>query len=100
MRHRVSLNLFKINPSMNSSKCLCILVLLIGMLRTQAQFYNFSNDIPVTIGGNALQAAWTGGLNAPQLSEIDLDNDGTRDLVVFDRVGPRLLTFRNNGSAG
>ncbi len=39
-----------------------------------------------------------GGLNAPQLSAADLNNDGLEDLFVFDRVGNVRLTFLNDGS--
>ncbi|HOX76800.1 MAG TPA: FG-GAP-like repeat-containing protein [Bacteroidales bacterium] len=45
--------------------------------------------------------AWAGGLNACQFGKIDIDLDGIDDLVVFDRVGDRLLPFvavtGNNG---
>lgn len=40
----------------------------------------------------------TGGLNSPQFSAVDLNNDGFMDLHVFDRVGNRQLTFLNTGS--
>ncbi|MEM7035444.1 MAG: T9SS type A sorting domain-containing protein [Bacteroidota bacterium] len=57
------------------------------------------NDIPVTANGKSLRAAWAGGLNSPQFSSVDLDNDGTKDLVIFDRGDDRLLTFLNGGTA-
>lgn len=41
-----------------------------------------------------------GGLNAPQLSAVDLDNNGVLDLYIFDRVGDVHLTFINEGTAG
>jgi hypothetical protein len=47
--------------------------------------------------GNSLPDAWAGGLNACQFNEIDLDNDGLKDLVVFDRNGNRTLTYKNLG---
>ncbi|MEY3443963.1 MAG: hypothetical protein RLZZ519_2244, partial [Bacteroidota bacterium] len=85
---------------MNSAKYLLLLLLGFGANLVNAQNYVFSNDIPVTVTGQTLKMAWAGGLNAPQFSEIDLDNDGRLDLAIFDRVGPRLLTFRNGGAAG
>jgi hypothetical protein len=84
---------------MNSAKYLIFLLLGLCAHSVNAQNYVFSNDIPVSSGNQPLKMAWAGGLNAPQFSEIDLDNDGLLDLAVFDRVGPRLLTFRNGGSA-
>lgn len=43
---------------------------------------------------------WAGGLNFCQFSEIDLDQDGTKDLFVFDRTGNKITTFINKGTAG
>lgn len=43
--------------------------------------------------GSELISAFSGGMNAPQFSEVDLDNDGQKDLYVFDRVGDIHLTF-------
>lgn len=85
---------------MNSAKYLFLLLLGFSANLVNAQNYVFSNDIPVSAASLSLPMAWAGGLNAPQFSEIDLDNDGRMDLAVFDRVGPRLLTFRNRGAAG
>ncbi len=47
--------------------------------------------------GNAYLNPWAGGLNACQFGEIDLDDDGIRDLVIFDRNGNRTLTYKNTG---
>lgn len=56
-------------------------------------------DIPVFDEiENVLTNPWTGGLYAVQLGEIDLDDDGIKDLVVFDRYGNRTLTYKNNGA--
>ena len=40
---------------------------------------------------------WVGGLNACQFGRMDLDGDGQKDLLVFDRHGNRLLCFLNKG---
>lgn len=55
-------------------------------------------DIPLVRSGDTLRCGWAGGLNAPQFGTIDLDNDGKKDLAVFDRDDNRLLTFRNEGT--
>ena len=58
-------------------------------------------DVPVLdSNGNTFANPWAGGLNACQFGEIDLDGDGIRDLVVFDRNGNRTLTYKNLGLAG
>ncbi|MGH1334719.1 MAG: FG-GAP-like repeat-containing protein [Aureispira sp.] len=42
---------------------------------------------------------WTGGLNNPQFSVLDLDGDGIQDLVYFDKIGEMVTPFLNNGTA-
>jgi hypothetical protein len=64
-----------------------------------AQYLNRAN-ISVTENGNSIPNPWSGGLNACQFSEIDLNQDGTNDLFVFDRVGDRILPFLNGGASG
>jgi hypothetical protein len=49
--------------------------------------------------GKTLKNALAGGLNAPQLSAVDLNNDGLDDLYIFDRAGNIHLTFINQGTA-
>lgn len=59
-----------------------------------AQFsYALDNSIPVTIGETALTMPWAGGLNAAQYNTMDLDNDGLDDLVLFDRMANKVITF-------
>src|SRR5688572_25759145 len=63
---------------------------------SQAQ-YAANQSITGMQGGTTLRYPWAGGLNNPQFSSADLDHDGLNDLVVFDRTGFKVLTFRNNG---
>ena len=56
-------------------------------------------NIPFKINGTTLQNPLTVGLNAPQFSEVDLNNDGKQDLYIFDRVGNVHLSFLNIGGA-
>lgn len=46
------------------------------------------------------QNPWVGGLNACQFGRMDLNDDGRKDLIVFDRHGDRLLCFLNQGLEG
>lgn len=55
-------------------------------------------DVDFIVSGNELANPLTGGINAPQLSEVDLDDDGIMDLYIFDRIGNRHLTFLNSGA--
>lgn len=54
-------------------------------------------SLPAIRNGITLREPWTGGMNAPQFSFCDLNNDGIKDLVVFDREGNKLLTYISNG---
>jgi len=49
-------------------------------------------------GRGLLKHAWAGGMNASQFGTLDIDLDGMKDLVVFDRVGNRVMPFLANRS--
>ena len=53
--------------------------------------------IPVIRNGIELSQPWVGGVNAPQFSSGDLNNDGIKDLFIFDREGSKVLTYISNG---
>lgn len=72
------------------------LLLLPTLLNAQYDYL----DISVEINGQNSPVALAGGLNNPQFSAIDLDNNGVEDLVVYDKTGGICLTFINNGTAG
>ena len=60
----------------------------------------FAPQVPVHRNGVPLAMPWAGGLNAPQFSAIDLDQDGLQDLFVLDRMGNVALFLMNTGSIG
>jgi hypothetical protein len=74
-------------------------------------FLIFLSGISVSIKGQApavtgtnqsrfLKFPWTGGLNSCQFGAIDINLDGIPDLVIFDRMGNRILPFINKGTPG
>ena len=83
---------------------LLTLWLLLQLANTSAQtptlpsFVLPSNPPTVQHNTQLLGNAWAGGLNNPQFSTIDLDNNGSLDLFVFDRSTNRALTFINNNT--
>lgn len=91
---------FMIRPKALSPKNLSFLILLflLSFYSVKAQpYFFFSDSIQVTKNGQILENAWAGGLNFCQYSEVDLNLDGKKDLVVFDRSGFRTNTFINEG---
>ncbi len=76
---------------------LALLFLLAGP-RVAAQF-SLQPAYPGVTGadGQPLPLAWLGGLNAPQFSASDLDDDGLDDLLIFDRAGDVALALRGDG---
>jgi len=60
----------------------------------QAQYYfEYEQSVPIIKNDTLLTHAWAGGLNAGQYNTIDLNADGTQDLVIFDRTSNKLKTF-------
>ncbi|MGB5025894.1 MAG: hypothetical protein WBO44_11115, partial [Saprospiraceae bacterium] len=47
-----------------------------------------------SMDGKVLDFAHVGGIDNVQVNEFDLDMDGTKDLILFDRAGDILLPFR------
>jgi len=80
--------------------CLCALLALQPFLSFGQFLFNKQTNIPLTDGAKTLLYPWAGGLNNPQFSAADLDNDDTLDLVIFDRTGNKVITFINHGTAG
>lgn len=60
----------------------------------------FQGAVPVVRNGAPLRMPWAGGLNFVQISDIDLNGDGLKDLFLFDRSGNIVTTLLNNGSPG
>ncbi len=56
------------------------------------------DTVTVLQQGNPLPNAWAGGLNFPLFSSVDLNGDGRKDLVAYDRVNSRLTCYTNDGS--
>ena len=70
---------------------------LILPVSLQAQFtYVLDQTIPVKDEqGATLALPWAGGLNAAHYNTMDLNGDNIDDLVLFDRMADKILTFIN-----
>jgi hypothetical protein len=59
------------------------------------------DSVAVSRDGISMPNPWAGGLNCPQFSQIDLDGDGKKDLVAFERnFYGSVKTFLNIGAEG
>lgn len=84
------------------TKYLLCFLMCFGSLFVQAQLYHEqTTNLPVYHNwdqAEALKFAWAGGVNNPQFSATDLNNDGLEDLFVFDRADGTVLTLINGGT--
>lgn len=64
------------------------------------QVYQLKYNDTIQVIENSLPLAnpWAGGLNSVQFSDIDLNLDGIKDLIIFDRAGNRINPFINKGT--
>ncbi|RLD56632.1 MAG: hypothetical protein DRJ05_11020 [Bacteroidetes bacterium] len=90
---------------MKNKKSLFVIIVLLSVqsLFGQMGFRNPGNTkAPIVLDESKTTYAfpWAGGMNSCQFNEIDLDLDGIKDLMVFDRNGDRIMTFLNGGTSG
>ena len=57
---------------------------------------NRDTSLTISENGIAFSSDFSGGINAGQFSEIDLNLDGTMDIVVFDKSGNKISPFIND----
>lgn len=50
-----------------------------------------------TLSDSLLANPWAGGMNSMQFGQVDINRDGIKDLVAFDRQGNRIMPFINAG---
>ena len=75
-------------------KILLITTLIIFSTGLQAQlFKETKGPIVKDQNGEVMNLAFSGGLNQPQFSNVDINGDGSLDLLIFDRSGSKHLIF-------
>ncbi|MBK9984042.1 MAG: T9SS type A sorting domain-containing protein [Saprospiraceae bacterium] len=82
---------------MKNKTYILILFLSVYLFRVHAQ-ERF--DIGVKVGQAERTMPWTGGYNAPQFSNIDLNRDGITDMISFDRQGDILIPYIHLPASG
>lgn len=78
-------------------KIALFLFILILPNSISAQFLRQA-ELSIIDNGSLIKNPLTGGLNSCQLSNIDLNFDGKKDIFVFERIGDRVLCFINNNN--
>ncbi|MDB4161991.1 T9SS type A sorting domain-containing protein [Bacteroidia bacterium] len=75
-------------------KLVALSIICFSALLSNAQLFEISSD-PVfqKANGDVYTLALSGGLNQPQFSNLDFNNDGKLDLFVFDKEGNKVLVF-------
>jgi len=73
-----------------------VIVLILGAFNIFAQNTTFevSDELKfINSSGDTMDHATIGGFNQPQFQPIDIDNDGEKDILIFDRSGEKTLSF-------
>ena len=70
------------------------IIVAFSVLHSQSVYNNANKQIL----NEPLLFPWAGGMDAIQYCEVDLNMDGTMDLLAFDRRGNRKMCFINNGN--
>lgn len=66
------------------------IILSFSQITAYAQLFP-KQEIEVIVNGTSLANAWMGGLDLPQFSDGDINQDGERDLLIFDRRANKTL---------
>ena len=91
--------MLNINLELKKTTLLCLIILFSIKVNSQQFGFTQNQTIKVVENNDTLKNAWAGGLNFCQFSPLDLNLDGIKDLVVFDRSGNRIIPFINNGTS-
>ena len=79
-------------------RCLLILQLVYLMASSlTGQNLQESAIAKIVVDGIELSNPLTGGLNAPQISNVDFNNDGVDDILIYDRIGSVIVPLLNEG---
>ena len=77
-----------------------ILLIFISMSLFSQPYLTRDQSVIVNENSNSLSLPWLGGLNNPQFSAIDFNEDNTNDLFIFDKSGGVIIPLIQHGSNG
>jgi hypothetical protein len=81
---------------MNNRWLFCILLLFLSNWAFSQFQFSFNDSIILSKLGINLKFPWAGGLNYVQVSDLDIDYDGDKDLFIFDRSNDQIRVFRHD----
>ena len=81
---------------MKSLVVISIALLSFTQVAYSQMILNRDPSLMFTENGIPFSSALSGGINAGQFSNVDLDLDGIMDIVIFDKSGNKLSPFINN----
>ena len=65
----------------------------LGISSGQFSKVQITNGVAVKKGSSYYEKPFMGGLNSPQFSKMDLNQDGKMDIIIFDRSDFKILPF-------
>lgn len=82
-------------------KAYLLLLILLNFSLSYGQYTYIEADSSVTVSVNdtIIDAPFSGGYNAPQINEFDLNQDGIMDMIIYDRSEGQVRTYINRGIA-
>lgn len=85
---------------MSLKTCTTLFFLFISMSFFAQPYLIRDQSIVVKENTNSLSLAWLGGLNNPQFSAIDFNEDQIQDLFIFDKSGGVIIPLIQVGNSG
>lgn len=80
--------------------CSFIFTSFIAFAQWQGKVYEPFQNAKVFHYGNELRSPWCGGINSFYINHADINNDGKKDLVLYDYSNNTVKTFLNIGNNG
>jgi hypothetical protein len=85
---------------LNNQRHFLLLMIIFLLLAYRLNSQHLPDPIKVfTESRQELAFPWAGGMNSCQFGKLDINLDGIKDLVVFDRTGNRIMPFLTVQSA-
>ncbi len=82
---------------MNSRFYLFFSIAILSTFSVLSQEFIAEDIARFRVNGVELSSPFAGGLNSPQFSNADLNDDGLMDVLIFDRIGSAIIPMLRQG---